>query len=115
MKNGAFPEDKMKKENTQMRSVWSIPTPPASEKEFGKHPTQKPLSLLSRIIVASTNENDIILDPFNGGGTTGVASTLIGNRYYIGIEIDKKYCELTKQKLENIIGEEEVLYNVAVN
>ncbi|MGF7109962.1 DNA-methyltransferase [Treponema pedis] len=115
MKNGSFPEDKMKKENMQMRSVWSIPTPPASEKEFGKHPTQKPLSLLSRIILASTKENDIILDPFNGSGTTGVASTLIGNRYYIGIEIDEKYCELTKQKLENIIGEEEALYNVAVN
>jgi site-specific DNA-methyltransferase (adenine-specific) len=99
MKNGFFPEDKIKKENTQMRSVWSIPTPKSCEKEFGKHPTQKPLNLLLRIIMASTDEGDIILDPFNGGGTTGIASSIIGNRFYIGIEIDNKYCELTKNKL----------------
>ena len=98
MKNGVFPEDKIKKENTQMRSVWSIPAPKNSEKEFGKHPTQKPLDLLLRIVMASTNEGDIILDPFNGAGTTGVASLTIGNRYYVGIEIDKKYCKLTKDK-----------------
>jgi len=67
MKNGIFSEDKIKKENTQMRSVWSIPTPKSSEKEFGKHPTQKPLDLLLRIIMASTNEGNIILDLFNGG------------------------------------------------
>jgi site-specific DNA-methyltransferase (adenine-specific) len=99
MKNGLFPEDKMKNENTQMRSVWSIPTPKSGEKEFGKHPTQKPLDLLLRIITASTNDGDIILDPFNGGGTTGVAASIIGNRFYIGIEIDTQYCKLTKDKL----------------
>jgi site-specific DNA-methyltransferase (adenine-specific) len=99
MKNGKFPEDKIKKENTQMRSVWSVSTPKSSEKEFGKHPTQKPLDLLLRIIMASTNEGDIILDPFNGGGTTGVASLIIGNRYYVGIEIDTEYCKLTKDRL----------------
>jgi len=102
IKNGNFPEDKLKKENTQMRSVWSIPTTSGGEKEFGKHPTQKPLSLLKRIIIASTNEHDIILDPFNGAGTTGVASSLVGNRYYIGIELDEMYCELTKNRLSNI-------------
>jgi site-specific DNA-methyltransferase (adenine-specific) len=99
MKNGLFPEDKMKKENTQMRSVWSIPTPKDGEKEFGKHPTQKPIDLLLRIIKASTNSGDIILDPFNGGGTTGVASLLAGGRYYIGSEIDVGYCQLTAQRL----------------
>jgi len=99
MKNGSFPEDKMKKNNTQMRSVWSIPTPKNGEKEFGKHPTQKPLDLLVRIIKASTNNGDIILDPFNGGGTTGVAAALVGNRYYIGAEIDPKYCELTVKRI----------------
>jgi site-specific DNA-methyltransferase (adenine-specific) len=82
-----------------MRSVWSIPTPKNGEKELGKHPTQKPLNLLLRIIRASTNKGDIILDPFNGGGTTGIASTLLGNRYYIGTEIDIGYCELTKKRL----------------
>ncbi len=95
MKEGRFPEDKMKMFDKQMRSVWSIPTPPAEEKEFGKHPTQKPLALLRRIILASTKENDIVLDPFNGGGTTGIAAKLIGNRKYIGIDIEKEYIEQT--------------------
>lgn len=106
MKNGYFPEDKLKKENTQMRSVWAIPTSSLGEKDFGKHPTQKPLALLKRIILASTNENAIILDPFNGSGTTGVASSILGGRYYIGIEIDDEYCEITKKRLEKINNEE---------
>jgi site-specific DNA-methyltransferase (adenine-specific) len=102
MKNGSFPEDKLKKENTQMRSVWSIPASKSNEKELGKHPTQKPLDLLLRIVKASTNDGDIILDPFNGGGTTGIASVLAGGRYYIGAEIDSDYCELTKKRLLKI-------------
>jgi len=102
MKNGLFPEDKMKKENAQMRSVWSIQTPKNREKEFGKHPTQKPLDLMLRIIKASTNDGDIILDPFNGSGTTGVAASLVGNRYYIGSEIDVNYCELSVKRLLRI-------------
>ena len=72
---GYFPGDKLKKGNTQIRSVWAMPTSSLGEKDFGKHPTQKPLSLLKRIILVSTNENVIILDSFNGSGTTGVASS----------------------------------------
>jgi site-specific DNA-methyltransferase (adenine-specific) len=98
MKNGFFPEDKLKKENTQMRSVWSIPTLKDSEKEHGKHPTQKPIDLLKRIVLSSTNENDIVLDPFCGSGTTGAVCALF-NRSFIGIEIDKNYCELVKKRL----------------
>jgi len=101
MKNGHFPEDKLKKENTQMRSVWSIPVS-KSEKEFGNHPTQKPLDLLLRIIAASTNDGDVILDPFNGSGTTGAAALITGNRLYIGTEIDADYCRLTKERLAAI-------------
>ncbi|MDR1352825.1 MAG: site-specific DNA-methyltransferase, partial [Treponema sp.] len=104
LKNGKFPEDKLKKENTQMRSVWSIPTPAKTEKEFGKHPTQKPVSLLMRIVTASTNPGNIILDPFNGGGTTGAACGLAGGRYYIGIEIDKTFCELSGKRFQKISG-----------
>lgn len=100
MKSGNFPEDKLKKENAQMRSVWSIPSLKKNEKEFGKHPTQKPLALLKRIILASTNENDIVLDPFCGSGTTGVACNVL-NRRFIGIEIDRDYCELIKRRLVN--------------
>ncbi|MDR1587555.1 MAG: site-specific DNA-methyltransferase [Treponema sp.] len=99
MKNGNFPEDKLKKGNSQMRSVWSIPASKNMEKELGRHPTQKPLSLLSRIVKASTLKGDIILDPFNGGGTTAVAAALAENRFYIGIEIDRAYCGLTEKKL----------------
>ncbi len=102
MKNGEFPEDKIKKPNLQMRSVWNIPTPAPSEKEFGKHPTQKPLALLRRIILASTKPGDIIFDPFNGGGTTGIATTKIGDRKYIGCDINKDYIDLTIKKYKNI-------------
>ena len=102
MKDGRFPEDNMKKPNTQMRSVWSIPTTAPSEKEFGKHPTQKPLTLLKRIVAASTNEGDIIFDPFNGGGTTGIAATLVGKRKYIGCDINQEYIDLTVKRYQSI-------------
>lgn len=103
MKEGYFPEDKLKVPNKQMRSVWSIPTPTPSEKAFGKHPTQKPLALLQRIILASTKPNDIILDPFNGSGTTGVACEHIGDRYYIGIEAEKEYIDITIKRYEGLL------------
>ncbi|MGP8214941.1 MAG: DNA-methyltransferase [Bacteroidia bacterium] len=102
MKNGHFPEDKMKKRDLQMRSVWSIPTPAPSEKLFGKHPTQKPLALLKRIVLASTKPGDIIFDPFNGGGTTGIASIIIGQRKYIGSDISKEYIDLTIQRYKAV-------------
>ena len=100
MKNGLFPGDKLKKEKTQMRSVWSIPAPRNEEKLFGKHPTQKPLALLERIVLSSTKENDVILDPFCGSGTTGQACQKAGNRCFIGIEINKEYFALSKKRLK---------------
>jgi len=102
MKNGDFPEDNIKKPLLQMRSVWSIPTLSREEKIFGKHPTQKPLALLKRIVKASTKDGDIILDPFNGGGTTGIASKVIGNRKYIGCDLDKQYIDLTIKRYEEL-------------
>ncbi len=105
MKEGYFPEDKIKNEGKQMRSVWSIPITKGAEKEFGKHPTQKPLALLKRIVLASTNEGDIVLDPFNGSGTTGVACKMLGGRSYIGIELDQEYIDLTNRRLENVLIE----------
>ena len=105
MKEGDFPEDKIKKPNKQMRSVWSIPTPPKGEKAFGKHPTQKPLALLERILLASTKDGDLILDSFNGSGTTGIACKLIGNRKYIGIEKEKEYIDLTIKRLNSVSGQ----------
>lgn len=104
MKNGLFSEDKMKAVEKQMRSVWSIPTPPPDEKTFGKHPTQKPLALMKRIVLSSTNPGSLILDPFNGGGTTGVAAKIIGDRKYIGIDINGEYIDLTINRLNRDIS-----------
>lgn len=102
MKDGYFPSDNLKKPNNQMRSVWSIQTTKPEEKRFGKHKTQKPLDLLKRIILASTGDNFLILDPFNGSGTTGIASKLIGNRKYIGIELDKNFIDVSIKRYEEI-------------
>ena len=103
MKNGDFSSDFIKKPNTQMRSVWAIGTPKKSEKTFGKHPTQKPLDLLERIILASTNEGDLILDPFMGSATTGVAA-LKHNRKFVGIEKEKAFIELAEKRLSAVKG-----------
>lgn len=88
MKEGEWLEDQIKKPGLQMRSVWSIGTPKPSEKKFGKHPTQKPLDLLKRIVLSSTNKGDVILDPFAGSSTTGVAS-ILNDRKFIGIDMRK--------------------------
>ncbi|MDD4120579.1 MAG: site-specific DNA-methyltransferase [Clostridia bacterium] len=90
--------------NKQMKDVWDFSTVPKSEKKYGKHPTQKPLSLLLRIIKASTQENDLVLDPFNGSGTTGIASTIL-NRKYIGIDNVVEYLELSQKRYEEIKNE----------
>jgi len=91
-----------------MRTVWSIPTPSPDEKIFGKHPTQKPLALLKRIVLSSTDDDNLILDPFNGGGTTGVAAKIIGNRKYIGIEINKEFIDLTVKRLNQIVCQPQI-------
>jgi len=97
MKNGDWPEDKLKKPNLQMRSVWSVNPPKPEEKKYGKHPTQKPLDLLKRIVLSGTNEGDVVLDPFTGSSTTGIASAL-NNRKFVGIDMEKDYLELSKKR-----------------
>lgn len=87
--------------NKQMKDVWTIPGVSKREKEFGKHPTQKPIKLLERIILASTKENDLVLDPFNGSGTTGIAC-LENNRKFVGIDIDKDYLEVSIKRSRNV-------------
>lgn len=103
MKNGDWSEDKFKKPNLQMRSVWSISTPKREEKKHGKHPTQKPLDLLRRVVLASTNKNDIILDPFTGSSTTGIAAVVNG-RKFVGIDLEKDYLELSKKRFNDLIN-----------
>ena len=87
--------------NKQMTDVWNLPAIAPWEKKFGKHPTQKPLSLLVRIILASTNQGAWILDPFAGSSTTGIAANLIGRRY-LGIEKESEFVELSKKRKEDI-------------
>lgn len=98
MKEGEWGSDFIKKPGLQMRSVWSIGTPKPDEKKFGKHPTQKPLELLRRIVLASTKKNDIVLDPFTGSSTTGIAAAKYG-RKFIGIDMEKNYLDLSKKRV----------------
>ena len=102
MKEGEWPEDALKKPNLQMRSVWSMGTPKPSEKKFGKHPTQKPLDLLKRIVLASTNKNDVILDPFTGSSTTGIAAAM-HDRKFIGVDMEKDFLELSKKRFNDLL------------
>jgi site-specific DNA-methyltransferase (adenine-specific) len=98
MKNGAWHlSDFLKKEGKQMRSVWAIGTPKPNEKVLGKHPTQKPIALLERVILSATNEGDLVLDPFNGSGTTGLAANKHG-RKFMGIDLEKEYLDLSLER-----------------
>ena len=93
--------DMIYRRGKQMRSVWSIPTTPKREKTFGNHPTQKPLELLKRLIALCTLEGDLVLDPFCGSGTTGVACVLL-DRNFIGIDLDQSYLDLTAKRIESV-------------
>lgn len=85
---------------TQMRDVWRLPAIATWEKSCGKHPTQKPLALLARIILASTQKSAWILDPFTGSSTTGIAANLL-NRKFLGIDLEHPFLIISqKRKLE---------------
>lgn len=101
MKFGDFPKDSLKNPQKQMRDVWSIPTPGPSEKIHGKHPTQKPLELLRRIVLAASNPGQMVLDPFLGSGTTGVAALEAG-RDFIGIELNEEYLDLATRRIRGV-------------
>ena len=87
--------------NKQMKDVWTTSLTKPSEKKNGRHPTQKPLEILERIILASTNENDLILDPFCGSSTTGIAAAKL-KRNYIGIDNEKEYLDLSIRRYKEI-------------
>jgi site-specific DNA-methyltransferase (adenine-specific) len=82
----------------QMKSVWAIPPPEPSEKKFGRHPTQKPLALLERILLASSSEGDTVLDPFFGSGTSAVAALRL-SRKVVGVDFDQAWIELSLLRL----------------
>ncbi len=85
----------------QMTDVWHLPAIARWEKSCGKHPTQKPLNLLSRIVLASTKQNAWVLDPFTGSSTTGIAANLLGRRF-LGIEQEQAFAEMSKARREEI-------------
>ncbi|MBU6408870.1 MAG: site-specific DNA-methyltransferase [Verrucomicrobia bacterium] len=86
----------------EMPLIWTMPAPSNGEKAFGKHPTQKPVALVERCILASTQPGDMVLDPFLGGGTTAVACARL-KRGCVGIEWDKDYARLAKARVEDEI------------
>lgn len=86
--------------NKQAKDVWESSLTKPSEKRCGKHPTQKPMIILEKIILASTDEGDLILDPFNGSGTTGIVANKL-RRKYIGIDLEKEYLDLTIKRKES--------------
>ncbi len=88
----------------QMKDVWTGSLTKPSERTEGKHPTQKPEYLLEKIVLASTEEGQVILDPFCGSGTTGVEALRFG-RNFIGIDINEEYLEISKRRLEKVAND----------
>ena len=84
-------------DNKQMTDVWRLPAIGRWEKSCGKHPTQKPLGVLARLIQASTQPGAWILDPFNGSATTGIAANLLG-RKYLGLEMEDEFLSMSKAR-----------------
>lgn len=88
-------------DDKQMTDVWRLPAIAPWEKTCGKHPTQKPLALLTRIILSSTDKNAWVLDPFAGSSTTGIAANLIGRRF-LGIEKEQDFADMSRKRREEI-------------
>ncbi|MFN2598746.1 MAG: site-specific DNA-methyltransferase [Pyrinomonadaceae bacterium] len=92
----------MKRANAgkQMQSLWRIGAPSAREKRYGKHPTQKPEALIERILLASTDAGDLVVDPFCGSGTTAVACARLG-RHFAGFELDANYLKVAAKRIKD--------------
>ena len=98
-KTGDFPGDELKAEGKQMRTVWDLSNNKKPEElKYGKHPTQKPIKVLTRMIKLSSRPGDIMLTPFAGAGSECVAAKITG-RHYIGFETEEEYCKIAKERL----------------
>jgi len=101
-KNGLFSKDNLKKEGKQMRTVWDIPNNKSrTEIKFGKHPTQKPLSIITRIIRLTSRKDDLCLFPFAGAGSDCVAAKMLG-RKFLAFETDEEYLNITLKRLAQL-------------
>ena len=101
-KNWTFNYKKLKEINggVQMRNMWDIPLTSTSEKKHGKHPSQKPIGLINRLVIGGSNKGDTILDPFMGSGTLPVVA-LMTDRNFIGIDNNKQYCNLALKRIRD--------------
>lgn len=84
--------------SSPLTSVWRIPSAPPAERLCGYHPTQKPLRLVRRTILASTREKELVFDPFCGSGTTAVAARELG-RAFVGTELEEEFCTLAARRI----------------
>lgn len=108
-KDGDFSGDELKSPGKQMRTVWDLSNNKRPEElKYGKHPTQKPIKVLSRMIKLSSKPGDLMLTPFAGAGSECVAAKMTG-RHYIGFELEKEYCEISNVRLQNTVEEIEQL------
>ena len=88
-------------DDKQMKDVWRFNAIAPWEKANGKHPTQKPMSLLVRLILMASDENSLICDPFSGSSTTGIAANLLG-RKFIGIEKDREFVDISMARKKEL-------------
>ena len=106
-KNGEFVGDELKSPGKQMRTVWDLSNnKKPGELKYGKHPTQKPIKVLSRMIKLSSRPGDIMLTPFAGAGSECVAAKMTG-RHYIGFETEEEYCKISEDRLAHTEQENE--------
>lgn len=107
-----FNYELMKKinDNKQMKDVWAFPAIAPWEKSCGKHPTQKPLRLLVRLILMASYENSTICDPFSGSSTTGIAANLVG-RNFIGIEKEKEFIDISLARKKELDENRDKIFN----
>ena len=105
-KNWTFNYEVMKamNGNKQMRNMWEIPLTKPSERKYGKHPSQKPAAVINRLILAGTNEGDLILDPFSGTGTTAVVAEQ-NKRKWVMIEKNEEYNRIAQKRLDELFSE----------
>ncbi|MBO5167957.1 MAG: site-specific DNA-methyltransferase [Phascolarctobacterium sp.] len=114
-KSGDFYYDSLKTPGKQMRTVWDISNNKEKrELAYGKHPTQKPIRILKRMIKLASRDGDLMLTPFSGSGSECVAAKMTG-RKYIGIELDNSYCEIAIERLNHTKDNEDQLGQLSLN